>query len=409
MEKIYKCLCHYYRGQGKIVLCVASSGIAALLLPGGRTAHSRFSIPLDIHEQSMCRIGKNTQLADLLGQTSLIIWDEVPMQHRYCFEAVSRTLNDICNTSDAPVVRRGNRATTVRASLQSSPIWQYFQVFSLTINMRVQQGADNITFASWLGEMSYKPTLYGPITLPPYIQAYTQVPELIQFVYPPTVLAAAQNDFTVFSNRCILAFLNETVNQFNTTVLEQLPGQTQTFHAINTTDMSEEDPEFVQHPAEYLQSLDCSGLPPSQLMRKVGCPIMLIRNLYPTEGLCNGTRMIVTRLGQRCIEAQILGGDFHGKRKLIPRIVLATTEGELPFILKRKQFPVKLCFAMTVNKSQGQTLGIVGLDLRYPPFSHGQLYVAMSRVTNVANLAVLQTSVGTTTHNIVYPELLIHN
>ena len=63
---LYKCLCSYYRGQGKIVLCVASSGIAALLLPGGRTAHSRFAIPLDVNEGSTCNIGKNTQLADLI-------------------------------------------------------------------------------------------------------------------------------------------------------------------------------------------------------------------------------------------------------------------------------------------------------------------------------------------------------
>ena len=77
----YRCLCSYYRAQGKIVvLYVASSGIAVLLLPGGRTAHSRFAIPIDINEVSTCNIGKNTQLADLIRQTSLIIWDEVPMQ-----------------------------------------------------------------------------------------------------------------------------------------------------------------------------------------------------------------------------------------------------------------------------------------------------------------------------------------
>jgi len=135
---------------------------------------------------------------------------------------------------------------------------------------------------------------------------------------------------------------------------------------------------------------------------------MLLRNLYATKGLCNGTRMIVTRLGFRCIEVQILGGDFPGTKKLIPRILLATTEGELPLILRPKQFPIKLCFAMTVNKSQGQTLGIVGLDLRTSAFTHGQFYVAMSRVTDVTKVAVLQTSISSvTTHNIVYPELLL--
>ena len=142
---LYKCICSHYHGHGKIVLCVASSGIAALLLPGGRTAHSRFAIPLDINEVSTCNIGKNTQLADLIRQTSLIIWDEVPMQHRYCFAAVSKTLNDLCNVPDeacifgnipillggdyaqiAPVVRRGNRATTVHSSLISFELWPRF-------------------------------------------------------------------------------------------------------------------------------------------------------------------------------------------------------------------------------------------------------------------------------------------
>ena len=69
----YNSICHKLRGDGKIVLCVASSGIAALLLQGGRTAHSTFKIPLDVHEDSTCNIKKNTMLADLLKVTDLII------------------------------------------------------------------------------------------------------------------------------------------------------------------------------------------------------------------------------------------------------------------------------------------------------------------------------------------------
>jgi len=250
--------------------------------------------------------------------------------------------------------------------------------------------------------------LIGILSLPFYIQAYTQPEDLIHLVYPTNILITALQDIQVFANHCILAFHNDTVNKFNTAVLDKLPGEAQTFFSIDTSDANEEDPNFAQHPAEYLQSLNCSGLPPSCIILKVGSPVMLLRNLYPTEGLCNGTRMIVTRLGFRCIEVQILGGDFHGTKKLIPRILLATMEGELPFILRRKQFPIKLCFAMTVNKSQGQILGIVGLDLGTSAFTHGQFYVAMSRVTDVNKLAVLQTSISpVTTHNIVYPELLL--
>ena len=84
------------RGTGRIALAVASSGIASILLDGGRTAHSRFKIPFDILEDSICDIKAQTALAELLRQTVLIIWDEAPAQHRYCFEAVDRTLKDIC-------------------------------------------------------------------------------------------------------------------------------------------------------------------------------------------------------------------------------------------------------------------------------------------------------------------------
>jgi len=97
---LYNCLCSHLRAQGKIVLCVASSGIAAQLLPGGRTAHSRFKIPLSNDINAVCNITPNSHLGELIRKSSLITWDEVPMQHKACFEAVNRTLNDICNVDD---------------------------------------------------------------------------------------------------------------------------------------------------------------------------------------------------------------------------------------------------------------------------------------------------------------------
>ena len=182
----------------------------------------------------------------------------------------------------------------------------------------------------------------------------------------------------------------------------------QTFYSIVSSHANEEDTNFAQHLAKYLQSLNCSGLPPSWLILKVGSLVMLLRKLYPSERLCNSTRMIVTWLGFQCIEGQILGGNFYSTKKLIPQILPATTEGELPFILRRKQFSIKLCFTMTVNKSQGQTSIIVGLNLYTSAFTHDQFYVAMSRVIDVTKLAVLLTSISpVTTQNIVYPELLL--
>jgi hypothetical protein len=90
----------FVRGKGKISLVLASSGIATLLLPGGRTPHSRFKMPLDIKQNSICNIKKNTHLAELIAQTSLIIWDEAPVNHKYCFEAMDRLVRDILSDTN---------------------------------------------------------------------------------------------------------------------------------------------------------------------------------------------------------------------------------------------------------------------------------------------------------------------
>jgi hypothetical protein len=88
------------RSKGKIVIVVASSGITALLLPGGRTAHSRFQIPINVIDSSTCGLKQGSQIAELMKKASLIIWDEAPMAHRNCFEAVNHSLRDILRFSD---------------------------------------------------------------------------------------------------------------------------------------------------------------------------------------------------------------------------------------------------------------------------------------------------------------------
>lgn len=92
---LYNVLCHYYQAKEKIVLCVTSSGITSLLLPGGQMSHSRFKIPLNIHKNSSCCVSKNSELADLLREVISLIWDEVSMQHRYCFHAVDKLFKDV--------------------------------------------------------------------------------------------------------------------------------------------------------------------------------------------------------------------------------------------------------------------------------------------------------------------------
>ncbi|KAL6560640.1 hypothetical protein OROGR_004199 [Orobanche gracilis] len=98
---VWKTLCSAIRGRGQIVLPVASSGIPSLLLPKGRTTHSRFGILLDIDESATCsKIKLGSDLTELLKVTNLIIWDEAPMTHRYCFEALDRSLRDVMRSPD---------------------------------------------------------------------------------------------------------------------------------------------------------------------------------------------------------------------------------------------------------------------------------------------------------------------
>jgi hypothetical protein len=116
-------------------------------------------------------------------------------------------------------------------------------------------------------------------------------------------------------------------------------------------------------------------------------------------------------MSHRVLEVRLIGGQHQGKKAFIPRITLTPSNAGLPFHLKRRQFPIQLAFAMTINKSQGQSVKHVGLDLRTPVFSHGQLYVALSCCTSGSRIKVLfpEGSGSTTTQNIVYPEVLLEN
>jgi hypothetical protein len=160
------------RSRGDIALDVASSGIVALLLSGGRTAHSYLKIPIALDHTSFCYIRKQDDLAALIRQTKLILWDEAPMTNKLAFEAVDRSLRDLIDKNEPfggivfvmsgdfrqvlPVIPRGSHADIVSASIKNSYLWESVEVFRLSENMRagdvvaVHSDLGNRTFADWL-------------------------------------------------------------------------------------------------------------------------------------------------------------------------------------------------------------------------------------------------------------------
>jgi ATP-dependent exoDNAse (exonuclease V) alpha subunit len=393
------------RSNNGIALAVASSGIAATLLDGGRTAHSAFKLPLNIQKnpEAVCNIKKQSSMATVLKQCKIIIWDECTMAHKHSLEALNRSLKDFKNNDKLfggtllllsgdfrqtlPVIPRSTYADEINACLKLSPLWRNVEKLQLKVNMRVQmlQDPSAETFSKQLleiGDGKVAVDTAGCIKLPSnFCTIVDSQGALIEQIFPD--IQIRYNNHKWLSERAILAPKNVDVNELNFKIQQLLPGDLVSYKSIDTVC---NDAEAVNYPAEFLNSLDLPGIPPHNLQLKVGSPVILLRNLNPPR-LCNGTRLVIKRLMKNIVEAVILNGKFEGENILVPRIPIIPTD--MPIEFKRLQFPIRLAFAMTINKSQGQTLSVCGLDLSTQCFSHGQLYVACSRVGKPSSLFVL--------------------
>jgi ATP-dependent DNA helicase PIF1 len=207
-----------------------------------------------------------------------------------------------------------------------------------------------------------------------------------------------------YLQRCILTPLNDDVNIINSDILKSVEGVESEYLSIDN--MVEDYVEEVS--PEILNSYSLASFPKHRLTLKAGAVVILLRNLNLAQGLCNGTRLVITECGKTSLRCRIVSGAQRGKMLMLPKIKsLHSGDGNFAIPFYRYQFPISLAFAMTVNKAQGQSLNKVLVALPNNVFLHGQLYVALSRCTTSANVTVtLSPGRGNSTLNIVSKRFL---
>lgn len=429
----------------------ATSGIASTVLFNGRTSHNTYGIPFKVYDGTeKSSINPQSDKAMKLRDATLLLWDEVPMADRHVVSVVDNLMRQIMGEPDypfggktiifggdwrqvLPVKQRAQRGTIVDSILKKNSIlWDRVTVCHLTINERARQRDMDSEYAAFVLSIgnALAPTYDNFLTtnatrdpemirIPddlvlPYnsdISESENLHNLIRCVFPDL-----KQRVTTDKNVCILTPKNTVVDRINEIAIGDMLGEQRVFFSADTSDNK-------LYSTEFLNKLTPSGVPPHRLVLKVGAPVMLLRNIAPHRGLCNGTRLIVKEIHTKFVKCEIITGPRAGEHENIFRITFIPDDMAIGFQMKRVQLPLRLCYAMTVNKSQGQTLTSVGIYLPEPVFGHGQLYVAFSRCGSKSSTFVMVkdlkhrqgifhvdidgiVSTGVFTRNVVYREVL---
>jgi len=292
-----------------VVLSVASSGVAALLLPVGRTAHSRFKIPIDLPDYGNCEIKRSTMLSTLIEASDVIIWDEALMSHRNCFEALDRSFRDVLSANDPalakvpfggkiivlggdlrqilPVIEGGSRAQILAAAITNSPLWNIVEVLHLNINMRLTAHTDDpvlqsevADFAEWvlsLGDGTAPAVAREGesdpswITIPDELLVHAdgdKIDAIVQAVYKEIPTRYSNVDY--LKERAILTPMNETAEKINEHVLSLVPTSEREYLSCDTIGNSSDAVrnQDAFYPVEYLNGIKVNNFPYHRLVLK---------------------------------------------------------------------------------------------------------------------------------------------
>jgi hypothetical protein len=310
------------------------------------------------------------------------------MTNKQAVEALDNSLRDIMDRPEhpfggktvvfggdfwqvLPVVRRGSRAQTVDASLRRSYLWGSMQHLKLVRSMRAQSDPWFAEYLLRIGGGTEEVNSNGEVKLPdeicvPYTGKASDLDTLINCIFPNINENMLKKDFII--SRAILSTRNDWVDKINMKKIGTFQDDEMEYHSF---DAAVDDP-CNYYPAEFLNTMTPNELPPHVLKLKAGCLVILLRNIDPANGLCNGIRLVVRGFQRNTIDIEIVLHQHAGKWVLLPRIPLSPSDDEMfPFQFKRKQFLIRLSFAMTVNNSQGQTIPNIGQYFSEPVFSHG--------------------------------------
>ncbi|XP_074363228.1 uncharacterized protein LOC141703684 [Apium graveolens] len=300
---LWKTLCRRLRSEGKIVLLVASSGIAATLLPNCRTSHSRFHIPLKLDRYSVAGIKHGCDIVELIKNTSLVIWDEAPMQHRHAFKSVDRCFLDAM----ASVHPRNKNilfgGITIIFGGFSANLACYSKVFVLHQNMHlgcgrnVEENQKIAEFSKWVLDVG---------------------DGKVQNIHPDNIYK--DPEIIIPRKYLVEKKTNAVKDIVDVTYPDFMKNYTSMTHSylsqdfIDTETVNDDNDYESSFPIKYLKSINIPSILKHDLKLKVGVVVMLMKNLNQIMGLCNGTRMVLTKCLKNNVECQLLTGSHAGTK-----------------------------------------------------------------------------------------------